>query len=475
MKNYEQLAGGRGRTVFYRPERYRARELFRRAVPCLAIGGIDHRLEDLSLNGLGASLARGVNDDLGRAGERRTVALGLKGVPLFQAMGEIARVEPTPFGTKVGLRLVDRCIDISALVAKSEEILVHEGLNDLASLDGAVDPEYRRLCADVVHLMRSHHVALDRFAQTKPSPQMAADMLAACEERALPRFRALWHAANALVARLDDEAQRAAKRFTELVVTPEFTAGAFCRRCYEKPLGYPGDFRVMNMVYDWRREGESLYDQFAHRMGLEVGECIATRSVMMRAEIAAALLRGDGSETAHIANLGCGSAREVRDYLRLSRLPRGVHFTLIDQDYEALSEVYEETYPEIICLKGQASVSCLHTSFSRLLHTGELFGKLPPQDLIYSIGLVDYLSDQRASALVAALYRQLRKGGTLVIGNMRKCAASTLWPMEFVCDWSIVYRDEAEIRALAAEIPDGQVATQLDPTGRVIVMRAEKP
>jgi SAM-dependent methyltransferase len=473
MKHYEQLTGGRGKTVYYRPERYRARELFRRAMPTLAIGQIDHTLDDLSLNGVGASLPRGIND-VARAGERLPVALGLKGVPLFQGTGEVARIDATPFGTKVGVRLVDSYINISHLVAKSEEILVQQGLIELASLDGAVDQDYRRLCADVVHLLRSHRVAFERFAETKPSAAMAGEMLAACEERALPRWRALWRAANEMVTPLEGEALRAAKQFTELVVTPELVSGAIWRRSYEKPLGYPGDFHIMNMVYDWRREGETLFEQFAHRLGLEVAECIATRMVMMREAISDRLLR-PGSETVHIANLGCGSAREVTDYLRLQRLPRGVQFTLIDQDHDALADIYAKTYPEIIRLKGQAGVSCLHTSFSRLIRTGELFGKLPPQDLIYSVGLIDYLSAQRARALVGSLYRQLAPGGTLIVANMLKCPGSNLWPMEHACDWSILYRDEAEMRNLAEEIGDAPAGIELDPTGRVILLRLERP
>ena len=36
MKTYDQLAGAKGRAVFYRAERYRARELFKFAAPDLS-------------------------------------------------------------------------------------------------------------------------------------------------------------------------------------------------------------------------------------------------------------------------------------------------------------------------------------------------------------------------------------------------------------------------------------------------------
>jgi extracellular factor (EF) 3-hydroxypalmitic acid methyl ester biosynthesis protein len=119
-------------------------------------------------------------------------------------------------------------------------------------------------------------------------------------------------------------------------------------------------------------------------------------------------------------------------------------------------------------------VSCLHASFSDLLKTGELFGKLPPQDLIYSVGLIDYLSDRRAKALVTSLYTQVARGGTLIVGNMFRNDMSNLWPMEFICDWSVNYRDDGEMRALAGELPDDLVDTFLDPTGRVCLLAARK-
>jgi extracellular factor (EF) 3-hydroxypalmitic acid methyl ester biosynthesis protein len=475
MKSYEELSGSRGRTVFYRPERYRARDVFKGVAPTLALEQVNHTLDDISLSGLGAFLVAGSNE-ICAVGESVSVELEVMGIPLFEGKGQVARVDPTPFGAKIGLRLVDQCFDIPRLVAKSEEVLVARALDEGAMAEGRVSPDYRRLCADVVHLLRSYRAALDRIAATHRSAKDAGEMLATCEERILPQWRSLWRSANELVRPImvDEFALRAAKRFTEMVLTPEFMPGAIWRRSYEKPLGYPGDFEIMNMVYDWQREGDRPFDRLLHRVGLDVAECIATRMVMMRESIARTVSKSAAGSPARIASLGCGSAREVIDYLRLHALPASVNFTLIDQDEGALSGIYERTYAEVTRLRGQANVSCLHASFSDLLKTGELFGKLPPQDLIYSVGLIDYLSDRRAKALVTSLYTQVARGGTLIVGNMFRNDMSNLWPMEFICDWSVNYRDDGEMRALAGELPDDLVDTFLDPTGRVCLLAARK-
>lgn len=477
MKTYEELTGAQGRRVFYRAERYKVSDLFKKAVPELLIDRSPYMLHDLSLSGLAAYAPRASND-VCDPGEHVAVQLGFRGIPLFEGEGEVARTEPTSFGTKVAIKLLGP-LNVSQLVSKYQEVLIRTDLAAFAdeNIELGIAPEYRTLCADVLHLLRTYRANLTRFMETNPEPAAVADMLAACEERILPAWRQLWHHGNDLVEplMLNPEALRATKRFTELVLTPEFMAGAIWKRSYEKPLGYPGDFRIMNMVYDWRREGNGPFEQLVHRIGLEVAECIATRMIMMRQAIAATVLRST-DHPARVATLGCGPAREVVDYLQIPELPQPVQFTLIDQDYDALSLAYERTYPETIRLHGKGSVNCLHTSFGQLLKAGELFGKLAPQDLIYTVGLIDYLAPRRARALVTALYQHLAPGGTLIVGNMMKTRVGNLWPMEFICDWNIIYRDHAEMRALTEDIGGAaEISTGLDPTGRVVLVTIKKP
>jgi extracellular factor (EF) 3-hydroxypalmitic acid methyl ester biosynthesis protein len=476
MKHYEELAGGNGRRIHYRAERFKARDLFKRILPDLAIDNVNYGLQDISLNGLAALAGRGINDYCD-VGAQVPVQLGVNGTILHEGIGEVSRIEPTPFGTKVGVRLTDRCINIPQLIAKYQETLIRADLD--SGTDAAVvkvPQEYRQICADVLYLLRTYRASLGRFAETRPDAAANAAMFNACEQRMIPRWRELWCRANELVMPLLDDAAvlSATKQFTEFTLTPEFMGGAIWQRSYEKPLGYPGDFQIMNMVYNWQREGSSLFEQLLHRIGLDVAECIATRMVMMRQTIADLVL-ASGTEPARITSLGCGPAREIVDYLQLRSLPRPLQVTLIDQDHAALSQAYEQTYPEVMRLRGQAMVGCLHASFSQLLKAGELFGKLPAQDLIYTVGLVDYLVPKRAKALAASLFEHLAPGGRLIIGNMRKTATGNLWPMEFLCDWNIIYRDEREMLELVDDLDAADRSLEFDPTGRVIMLSVRKP
>ncbi|MCE2510032.1 MAG: hypothetical protein J4G10_03505 [Alphaproteobacteria bacterium] len=480
MKAYEELVGEEGRRVYYRADRYKVRDLFRRTLPDIEIDHTSLTLHDVSMSGLAVFASPRMNWS-GEQGEVVPVQLRLGGSVLHEGRGRICRVEPTPFGTKVAIQLTSGYLNIPELVARHEAVCLKRELEDgLAVASERVPSAYRELVADVLYLLRRYRSALEKFdggsnPHTPADDARLADVLTLCEERILPECRALWYQANALVEPVmeDPEARKATKQFTELALTPEFLEGPIWQRSYEKPLGYPGDFEVMNYVYAWRRQGASAFGKLLHRIGLDGMECIANRMVMMQQTIAEVVARKGGP--VQITNLACGPAQEIVNYLRLGMLPQAVHITLIDQDHQALTQAYERTYPETLRLKEQATVNCLHVSFRQLLKGERLLDNIPAQDLIYTVGLVDYLDARKARPLIDGLYRQLAPGGFLVIGNVKKSPVSLLWPAEFLCDWSLVYRSESDMLALAKDLPSANVTIKADATDRIQLLYLQKP
>lgn len=475
--HYEDLSGAEGPGIRYRPERFQARALYGLVPPEVEIGGVAHKILDLSISGLAVAIRRDL-PDFGEPGTELELRLLDQDTVLFRGRARVCRVEPTPFHTKVALHLIAGYLDVPKTVAQHRKLLAQHTVG----AGPGVDPRYREHCADVLHLLRRHREVLEEIDRSPVSDyidreKLEAELLPLCEERLLPEWREIWHAGNALAAPLmmDPEWLRAAKRYTELVLTPEFMPGPLWRRGYEKPLGYPGDFEMMNSVYAWDREGESAYGKLLHRIGLDVAECISTRMVLMEQAIAEAVGGKSGDEPVRITSLGCGPAQEVMSYLRIKSRPRRVEFTLIDQDEQALSCAYARTYPEVVRLGDEAGVNCLHISFSQVMRAGPLFQKLPLQDLIYSVGLVDYLSARRARAFATDLYDQLAPGGLLIVGNMRDTPHGNLWPLEFVSDWSLVYRNAEEMRDMAAGIDPAALELRTDPTGRIYLLRIRKP
>jgi uncharacterized protein (DUF2126 family) len=100
---------------------------------------------------------------------------------------------------------------------------------------------------------------------------------------------------------------------------------------------------------------------------------------------------------------------------------------------------------------------------------------LPQQDMIYSVGLLDYLTDRRATGIVRRLHDMLAPGGLLIVGNMNETPLSNLWPMEFITDWTLYYRNEPQMLAWADGLHSTRTWTETDPTGRVRLLYVLKP
>ncbi len=482
MHSYERLSGASGRRVFYRAERFKARDLFPQATAKVEIDDTLLALEDLSMTGFSA-VAPGSALWAPRIGDEFAIRILLDDMVLHEGRAKVCRIGRQKCGVSVGLGLTSDYLDIADVISKRNRHLLdlEIGLGVVPDA-GLVDPAYRKLSADVLHLLRNYRAILERHELrgngcTPVNQRSIDEALEICEERIIPTWREHWEYANRLVEPLmsDPARLRATKRFTELVVTPEFMDGPIWRRSFQKPLGYPGDYQVMNQVYAWRREGESATGKLLHRAGLEVAACIGTRMRMIVQMIAEEVERRAETATTHITSVGSGPAKEIWNFLQADDIPGAVSFTLIDQEHEALEQAYSEIYPQTTRLGGKASVQCLNMSFVDLAKKNRVFPGVGPQDFIYSVGIVDYLSDRRAHSLVASLYDRLAPGGRLVIGNMRKTSLSNLWPMEFICDWSVYYRDEADMWAMVEGLSAESSKLETDPTGRVYMLSLRKP
>ena len=484
MKSYEELSGAEGRRVFYRAERFEARDLFPRIRPRLSIEGTHFELENISMSGLAARarLPEGAPDNLGD-----TLAVRLDGEagPLFEGRGSLRRIETNGLDTRIALSFSGGYLDVSTLVTRYNEMLLKRELNGgLSHILEFVPPDYRRHCVDVLHLLRGYRSTLARFESTavhegeQPDRERLEKLFSMAEDRLLPEWRTHWYAANELVRPIMRETAilPAAKTFTENVLTPEFMGGPIWNRSYRKPLGYPGDYLMMNYVYEWRPRGATVFERLLHRIGLEVAECIATRMVMVQHNIARVIAaKANAAAPARILSLGCGPAQEVMNYLEAPRPSAPFEITLVDQDRDALGYAYERLYPKIVGLGDGSTVRCLQVSFVELMKANGSFLSLAPQDLIYSVGLIDYLSMKRVKNLLRSLYDKLAPGGLLAIANMADVPTGNQWPMEFICDWSLHYRSEAEMREIASAVPDAAVEIDPDPTGRVYMLYLRKP
>src|SRR5882724_10623498 len=443
MLAYEELKGSSGREIWFRAPRYEARKLFPHLPPRVRVRSSLHKLHDISLGGI-AVVCNQAAEDIPDVGEIIPLTIQQSSYTIFESNARVSRRENTVFGFVEFDKLLSR--NVQAQIAMQSALFTGEASQLVAR-------EYRVFCADLLKLLGSYRDLLDENMVLARQFQRDFDLdgaYEACEARLVQHWRSLWRTGNDLVKGIMDnrEVLEATKAFTEVVVTPQMRGGAIIDRSYAKPLGYPGDFEIMNQAYDWERKGANVYQMLLHRLGLDVLECVRTRMEVVRSTIAEVVQEKGHARVARILSLGSGPAREVETFLASRSLKnRRVEFTLIDQEQAALNYAIEKTYPHVLNSQGQARVQCLNMSFTDILRGTGALGSLPPQDLIYSVGLLDYLTDRRATGLLARLYETLAPGGMVIIGNMNETALSNLWPMEFITDWTLYYRNDAQMVA----------------------------
>lgn len=477
MKTYDELSGAEGRRIYYRPERFSVKSLFQGPLPATDIGDVPHRLSDISLSGLAATTTR--TDRLFDTNDIVPVRLRLNNTTIHEGRGKITRIEPTFEGTKVALTFVDGYLDIPVLLSRYKEQSLHHELNRHLYTDQHLIPSsYKLICTDFLHTLRKYRRVLAQWSLEnpgRPDPD-GGEVLNMCFEH----FKATWHQfqreANDEIEAMagDPAAISAMKVWTETLITPDLVQGPIWLQSYEKPLGYPGDHLVMDYVYTGTDDGETPFARFAHRLGMDALECVATRMNMIQGIIAREVVKHPDVRT-DITNLACGTAQEIVDTLQQRDLPGAMKISLIDQDEKALTHAYNATYPDVVRHHGKVSVQAFHSSFVELMKGGALRDVLPQQDLIYSVGLFDYLKQKRSKLLLESLYAKVKPGGLVVIGNLKRSRNSGLWAAEMVCDWAMHYRTEEEMRGLAKDIPYEDLEIRTDPTDRIFILSIRKP
>ena len=228
----------------------------------------------------------------------------------------------------------------------------------------------------------------------------------------------------------------------ELVSLVELSATG--SRLRAKPRGYAGDYQTIDAIYDNAPAG-------AGAVGALVDACVldlpALRAIRNRRRLLATEVLSSFRTAAkefHVASLACGPAREVFDVLEKADEKGRLQVSCIDVDREALTQVAAQAQTRAL---GE-QVRTLQANLIQLA-TGRQELELAPQDLIYAVNFIDYLSDELAIALIDWIYDKLRPGGRAILGNFHP-RNPTRGFMEQVLDWHLTHRDEAAMNRLFA-------------------------
>lgn len=473
ITEYEQLKGKVGRHALYRPDRFMLRELVDRPDQfLLTVAGQAVLPRNFSLSGLSF-----------RDPQKRQWTVG-QVVPYSVQLGEtlvlegestVVRSEEKRRYVEVGITSTS-VLDYEALRAAEREHDWQEALRREQNIfKDPLPSEYRQAVLELAGFCQFYKNQLGRREMQHPGDPRAI------AEEAFPGMQRGWtelssRAAAAAVDFLDDtETLREARLVSEHLVTPYLVEAPVLRRAYEKPLGYPGDYVVMQHYFDNTFDGDTAFGMVFHKITNEhpLSAGVRTRSERVAGEIADRARSSNGSGPLRVLSLGSGVGAEVAMVHGSAAAP--VRWTLIDQEDQALAVAYRNARKLPSEMGALPEVRCVNVSFSQLFR-----GEVSPdawgeQDVIFALGMFDYLPDAGAAMLIAALYSRLRAGGSLYVGNAAK-PNTHFWEPELALRWSLRYRDREEMEALGVALPcAARTKLGMEPAGAYHILECRKP
>ncbi|MBC2604942.1 class I SAM-dependent methyltransferase [Pelagicoccus albus] len=352
----------------------------------------------------------------------------------------------------------------------------------------AVSPELKVSIADIESLLAD----LQRWTE-----QLEVTIRSAPESDRSRRELDLINRINALMAPLvaeqfgrfeevassvSEEATAIHRAYCRRQLHPLVMCAPFVHRTYDKPLGYAGDYEMVNMILRNPAEGASIFAKVVNSTFLASPPAEAHRNridylvEMLNSEVE----RGKSAGRAtRIFNLGCGPAMEVQKFLEGSSLCDAADFSLLDFNEETL----QRTGRLLEDLKSQYGRSTplrtIKRSVNQILREGPRIGRDGTgdsgYDVVYCAGLFDYLSDRVCQRLLEIFYEMVAPGGVVVATNVDE-SNPVKGVMEYVMEWHLIYRNAEDFMSLAPrQAPKDCLTLRKDVSGVNLFLEIRKP
>lgn len=220
----------------------------------------------------------------------------------------------------------------------------------------------------------------------------------------------------------------------------DFAKGRYIKHSLEKPYGYAGDFEIIDAIYENSPNSfglERLYDNYFQMSSISIA--VRNRKEDFKKMISDFVER-NSRKNIRIMDLASGPCREIYELLYAEHLKfEKVQFDCYDSDSNSIK--YAQTL-----LKTHSSVTFFNQNAVRIALMKDVTMKIPHKyDIIFSTGLFDYLDYDVSVRLIANLKKILNEGGILAISDVRdKFSNPSIYFMEWVADWSLIYRGDDE-------------------------------
>lgn len=351
-----------------------------------------------------------------------------------------------------------------------------------------IGPDFKLAVADFQMLLAEVRRWLDQVelgVRSEPSGkrhEIERDVLMGLEGRILP-------AIDEWAARFDSAAAAALpnlrpvyRAYARRQVHPLVMCSPFVYRTYHKPLGYAGDYEMVNMILRDPHEGTTMFAKMVNVVFLRNPPAEAHRNriqhLLERLQHECRQAAAEGRR-ARILNLGCGPAREVQLFIEQHELSNHADFTLLDFNAETLDytggllrDLKERHHRDIGINIQQKSINQLLKESLQVDLAAPTQGEY---DFIYCAGLFDYVSDRVCRRLTELFYSLLAPGGALLVTNV-DAAKPFRYSMDYILEWHLICRNRKQMENLVptpSTAPTWQLSA--DSTGVNLFLEVQRP
>lgn len=246
-----------------------------------------------------------------------------------------------------------------------------------------------------------------------------------------------------------------------LLLSPVLNENTLIGYGFKKPFGYPGDFSLINSIYNFHINEDLKYRNWDVFFQNQPG-AIAVRNRKDYFIEKCKQLTSSGTKDIKVLILGSGPATDVNEFMATNPSCR-ICFDLVDFDQNAIdfSRKQNERF------NGAISYNRINVLRYKPFKT---------YDLIWSAGLFDYFKDKHFVFLIQKYINYLKEDGEYIISNF-STENPTRRLMEVLSDWFLNHRSKDDLLNIAsrASIDKQFVSIDTESLGVNLFLKIRKP
>ncbi len=311
------------------------------------------------------------------------------------------------------------------------------------------------------------------------SPEQQYECLMEIQPPIIPKIKELFTVFEKEAEEVPPDEIMAHKAFTHRELHPLTLCAPFFHRTFTKPLGYAGDYEMVNMLVRNPWEGANTYAKILNGfiLNLDAGKAHRNRIRILTEYLKkmAKEMKEKENRQLRVLNVGCGPAHEVANFIKEDELSENCALYMMDFNAETISYVTEKLTSVSRSANRRPEMFFIHKSIHELLKEASRRKSVSDKtfDFVYCAGLFDYLGDRVCKRIIRLFCDWLNPGGVVLATNVHSSNSSRNL-MRHLLEWYLNERDEACFQAFVPEGRGLQARVFAEETGANIFLEIRK-